>query len=204
MLSKGIDGLIIAPVHHEKNNFKYFCELSKAMPVVTINSKVDGLAAAYNDNYAGGRLAAEFLIGKGHRKIAFIGNTYFNRARAFFDTAKQNNIKVEAFPSVQAFLQRRDKFTAVFCFSDYQVLALYNEASARDVKIPGDISVVGYDNMDFTELLSPRPATVEQYKKDIGAAAAEIILSRLEGKTETTDRVFTPVLREGASVKNYH
>jgi LacI family transcriptional regulator len=203
MLSKGIDGLIIAPVQNEKNNITYLRKLNKSVPVATINSKIEGLVASYNDNYTGGCLASEYLIRKGHRKIAFIGNASFNRARAFIDTARQNKIETEFFPDVQAFLQKCDKYSAVFCFSDFILLALYNEASSRGIKIPGDISVIGYDNMDFIKLLSPVPSTVEQYKKEIGTAAAEMILSRLAGKTNVPDRIFTPILREGESVKDH-
>jgi len=70
------------------------------------------------------------------------------------------------------------------------------------VKIPENLSVIGYDNMNFTSLLSPRPATVEQYKKELGIAASEIILERINSGSELADRIFTPILHEGESVKD--
>ncbi len=202
MCTKGADGLIIAPVNGAVNNFDYLRELNKTMPVVTMNTCVKGLSAAYNDNYIGGRLAAEFLIRREHRKIAFLGGLGFNRTRAFFDVMLENQIEPEVFPDVADFLRQIGRFTAVFCFSDYQVLELYNEAASRGIKIPENISVIGYDNMNFTSLLSPRPATVEQYKKELGTAAAEIILERINGGSQVADRKFTPILHEGESVKN--
>ena len=202
MCTKGVDGLIIAPVSGAVNNFEYLRELNKTLPVVTMNTRIEGLSAAYNDNYTGGRLAAEFLIRSGHRKIAFLGRLGFNRTRAFFDVMLENQIEPEVFPDVADFLRQNDRFTAVFCFSDYQALELYNEAASRRIKIPENISVIGYDNMNFTSLLSPRPATVEQYKKELGTAAAEIILERIDGDLQVADRKFTPILHEGESVKN--
>ena len=201
MRTKGVDGLIIAPVSGAANNFAYLRELDITMPVVTINTRIEDLSAAYNDNYAGGRMASEFLISRGHRKIAFLGGLGFNRSRAFFDVMRENKIEPAVFPTVADFLLQAGRFTAVFCFSDYQVLELYNEAAARGIKIPENISVIGYDNMNFTSLLSPRPATVEQYKKELGIAAAEIMLERINGAAQPADRKFTPILHEGESVK---
>ncbi|MFZ2656926.1 MAG: LacI family DNA-binding transcriptional regulator [Victivallales bacterium] len=202
MMAKGIDGLIIAPTNKENNNFNYFRKLNKTIPVVTINTKIEGVSAAYNDNYSGGRIASEYLVSQGHRRIAFVGNVNFKRAEAFFDVMRENKMKPGVFPNVSSFLQAIGRFTAVFCFSDYQVLELYNEAASKGIKVPDDISVVGYDNMDFIRLLSPLPGTVDQCKKEVGIAAAEIVMSRLKGKTMIPDSIFKPVLREGESVKN--
>lgn len=199
MNTKGVDGLIIAPVDDTGNNFDYLRKVDKAVPVVTINTRVEGLSAAYNDNYTGGRLASEFLINRGHRKIAFLGGIVSSRARAFFDVMLENQIEPSVFLSVADFLKQSGRFTSALCFSDYQVLELYNEAGSRGIKIPENISVVGYDNMDFIRLLSPRPATIEQYKKELGVAAAEIVLERING-SRAADRKFTPVLHEGESV----
>ena len=200
MSTKGIDALIIAPVSEAANNFDYLRELDKNIPVVTVNTRIEGLAAAYNDNYTGGRLASEFLIRRGHRQIAFIGGLGSTRARAFFDVMLENQIEPSVFLNVSDFIKQSGRFTAAFCFSDYQVLELYHEVAARGIKIPENISVAGYDNMDFIRLLSPRPATVEQYKKELGVAAAEIVLDRIRGNP-AADRKFTPVLHEGESVR---
>jgi len=112
----------------------------------------------------------------------------------------ENQIEPSVFLNVSDFIKQSGRFTAAFCFSDYQVLELYHEVAARGIKIPENISVAGYDNMDFIRLLSPRPATVEQYKKELGVAAAEIVLDRIRGNP-AADRKFTPVLHEGESVR---
>lgn len=201
MANKGIDGLIIAPVGGEKNNHDYLRKLDKSMPVVTINSKVEGISAAYNDNYAGGRIASEFLVGQGHRKIAYIGDWETSRGQSFLDAMRKAGMRPGLFQDVPGFMRKAVKFTAAFCYSDVNALELYNEANARGMRIPEDISVIGYDNMDFVKLMSPRPVTIGQYKKKIGTAAAEIMMSRIGGAAEVPDRVFTPVLCEGESVK---
>ncbi len=202
MIAKGIDGLIIAPTNKGgQNNFPYFRKLNTTLPIATINTKIKGVSAAYNDNYAGGRLATEHLIRLGHRRIAFIGNTLFRRAEAYFDVMREKGLPAASFKDVRSFMREIKRFTAAFCFSDYLVLELYNEAAAMKLKIPRDISVAGYDNMDFTCLLSPRPCTVDQFKKELGAAAAEILMARINGGAVLPDRIFNPILREGASVR---
>lgn len=200
MCNKGIDGLIIMPVNEKKNNFTYLQELSKTMPVVTINKKIEGISASYNHNYNGGRLVGELLINKGHRKIAFIGGDHYDRECGFSDELKKKNITYETFSSVPLFLEKAKDFSAVFCFSDIYVLELYNMAASRGIKIPEDLSVIGYDNMDFLKSLLPQPITIEQGKKTMGIAAGEIILSQLKGEKNVPDRVFNPVLCKGESV----
>ncbi|MFA6569276.1 MAG: LacI family DNA-binding transcriptional regulator [Victivallales bacterium] len=201
MMAKGIDGLIIAPTSRAENSFEYFRKLNKTVPVATINTKIEGISAAYNDNYHGGRIASEYLVGLGHRRIAFIGNSTLKRAQAFSDVMRESKIKPAFFPNVSSFIQETGRFTAVFCFSDFQLLELYDEAAVRGIKIPDDISVVGYDNMDFVKFLSPVPSTVDQYKREIGTAAAEIVMARIKGRSVIPDKIFKPILREGGSVR---
>ena len=87
-----------------------------------------------------------------------------------------------AVPTVDAFLQEAAAFTGVFCFSDYGVLELYGKASSLGLTIPGDISVVEYDNMGFLRFLTPRPTTIHQFKKELGQTAAQLLMWILQGE----------------------
>lgn len=204
--SKGVDGYIIAPVRIEgKNNFSRIREIAREKPVITLSSPVDGLPGVYTDNFKGGALVAKHLYNNGHRKIAYIGpqsKQHTFRWNSFCAELERKNIKVSSFTNVSDFIPNAEKFTAVFCFSDYILIDLYNEAVKAGIRIPDDLSVIGYDNMDFIKYLSPLPVSVNQYKKELGTAAADELMKLLNGKEKKSNgKVFTPFITDGDSIK---
>jgi LacI family transcriptional regulator, galactose operon repressor len=203
MLNKGIDGLLISTLPGKNDNHDFLRDLNKRMPVVTVNQSVDGISGAFNDNYFGGELAAECLLKHGHKKIAYIGTTNIPRSIAFDKCLSKNKIKCTAFATVKDFLRDYKNFDAVFCFSDYVALELYNLAGAKNINIPQDFSVIGYDNMEFVQFTRPRLSTIEQCKKEIGISAGEIIMKALksdEKSPKVIQKVFKPKLIEAESV----
>ncbi|MCP3966347.1 MAG: LacI family transcriptional regulator [Lentisphaerae bacterium] len=201
MLNKGIDGLLISPVVGSSNNHDYLRKLQERLPVVTINQCIEGVPGSFNDNYNGGMMATECLYSNGHKRIAYIGNHEVPRAAACKDFCDQHGIDLHFFDTAKEFLKECKNFTAVFCFSDYVALELYNRAPENGIKIPQDISVVGYDDMEFAQYTRPRLTTIRQHKKIIGTAAAETMLSLLKNKKVTErHRVFPPELISGKSV----
>jgi LacI family transcriptional regulator len=205
MLNKGIDGLLITPVVGEENNLDFLRDLSKDIPVVTINRPVEGLCGAYNDNSSGGAMAADFLLQNGHSKIAYIGSEKENRARAFKEKLVLNQVNSVTFSSVTEFIPEYRNFTAVFCYSDYIALELYNEAAALGIQIPDDLSIVGYDNMEFARYTKPRLTTIRQHKKPIGTSAAAMLMKALHNKPvnpSEDSEIFQPLLIDAESVKS--
>lgn len=199
---KGVDGFIYSPSSLGKN-LDMINKLKKKKPFVSITSPVVGTPSVYNDNATGGKLAAGYLYSNGHRKTAYIGSLENGdgRGSAFVKEFDSHGLDVQIFPNVRSFMENASGFSAVFCFSDFQVLDLYNEAAKLGVKIPDELSVIGYDNMNFTQHLFPRPATIHQYKKELGSEAASILMARLENNESLPDKVFTPKLIEGSSVR---
>ncbi|MDR0931523.1 MAG: LacI family transcriptional regulator [Victivallales bacterium] len=197
MRSKGIDGLIISPI--ETGGLE---DLSRELPIVTLNLGIENVPGVWNDNFHGGRLATDYLLDNGHRRIAAIGSVGIQRAIAYCDRLNQSQITPHIFPSVKDFMLQADQFTAVFCFNDYLMLELYQATAAAGIDIPNDLSVIGYDNMDFVKFLSPRPSTIAQYKNELGSAAGQLILQLIDGKRDVNRQiVFTPKLISGKSVK---
>ncbi|OGV31767.1 MAG: hypothetical protein A2020_05605 [Lentisphaerae bacterium GWF2_45_14] len=206
MNSKGVDGFIYSPAMPDAN-FDIIEKLKKKKPFVSITLPIPGIPSVYNDNAAGGEAAAKCLFDNGHRKIAYIGqlkNWGDPRGVSFVKILKNKGVSVTVFSDVNSFMPKVRDFTAVFCFSDYQVLDLYNEAAKIGIKIPDDLSVIGYDNMSFIQYLSPRPATIHQYKKELGSEAADIMMARLEKNEILKDKVFTPKLIESSSIRRWY
>ncbi|OGV50690.1 MAG: hypothetical protein A2017_13000 [Lentisphaerae bacterium GWF2_44_16] len=211
MNSKGVDGFIFSPVirkEEKKPDWKFVYKISEKKPVISLTIPFKGLPSVYNDNVEGGRLAAQYLMNKGHRKIAFTGRIgdAFSRGESFINELRKNGVEAPVYRTVDDFIRDAKKYTAVFCFSDFVLLELYGKAAEHGIKIPDDLSVIGYDNMDFLKFLSPRPASVHQYKKELGISAAELLMEILKEKyspeNPPSEKVFKPVLSEGKSVKN--
>ncbi|MDD5728323.1 MAG: LacI family DNA-binding transcriptional regulator [Victivallales bacterium] len=202
MLNKGIDGLLIGTLPARKDNHDFLRELNKHLPVVTVNQEVPGISGAFNDNYYGGGLAAQCLYEHGHRRLAYIGTTNIPRVFAFNDYLRAHGIEFGYFDTVRHFLDRYRDFDAVFCFSDYVALELYNLANAVKLRIPEDFSVIGYDNMEFVQFTRPRLTTVEQRKREVGISAGEIMMQALKAgnSRKTVHQVFKPRLISAESV----
>lgn len=210
MKTKGVDGYIFAPViddNREKND-TYINKLAEEKPVIAITKPVDAILSVYNNNYAGGRKLAEYFFEKGHRSVAYVGHPrspYDSRGKGFMESYQSKGHQVASFAGVDQFLSAYNGFTGVFCFSDYFLLELYQKLQVMQVKIPEQLSVAGYDNMDFVRLMDPVPTTVHQHKREIGQAAAEQMLLLINGKkttTETGNILFDPEIVAGNSVSS--
>ena len=205
MLNKGIDGLLISTLPGKNDNHDFLRNLNKRMPVVTVNQNVKGISGAFNDNYLGGELAAECLVKHNHKRIAYIGTNNIPRVTAFDGYLSRHDIKYTPFGTVEKFLENYQDFDAVFCFSDYVALELYNLAGTKNISIPQDLSIIAYDNMEFVQFTRPRLTTIEQCKKEIGISAGEIIMNALKSdkpSRQSVQKVFKPRLVVAESVKN--
>ena len=206
MQSKGVDGYIFCPVFNgPDHNHEYITSLCREKPVVSITFPYAGVASVYNDNSLGGQLVAEYLHNKGHRKLAYVGHVkekFDFRGRAFVEYNRKQGIETGTYSSVDEFLKNAGKYTAVFCYSDYFVLDLYGKAAAANLSIPGDLSVIGYDNMEFLESLFPKTTSVNQSKKVLGNAAGRFLMDILvdDLKYDPATIKFTPEVIERDSV----
>ena len=95
-----------------------------------------------------------------------------------------------------------DRPTAVFCFNDTMALGLMSRLQQQGIRIPEDISVIGYDNIELAEYFSPPLTTVHQPKRRVGKNAFEILLERIKDK-DHEKRVFEmhPEIVERSTVK---
>jgi LacI family transcriptional regulator len=151
------------------------------------------------DDVEGGRLATRHLLALGHERIAFIGDDPDNplgftagtsREAGYRETMADAGVKVPAGyvchgPHVravarrltEALLARRDRPTAVFASSDVQALGVLEAARAAGVDVPGDVSVVGFDDVEVSGYSGL--TTVRQPLFESGKVAARILLEAL-------------------------
>ncbi|WP_117233234.1 HTH-type transcriptional repressor PurR [Vibrio maerlii] len=169
----------------------------------------------------GGYLATKYLVEKGHTDIACLSGHFeklacveriagYRRAlgEANIDVNEdwilEGNFECDTAVLVADKIANMDKRpTAVFCFNDTMALGLMSRLQQRGIRVPEDISVIGYDNIELAEYFSPPLTTVHQPKRRVGKTAFEILLERIKNK-EHDKRIFEmhPEIVERATVKD--
>jgi LacI family transcriptional regulator len=158
-------------------------------------------------NWAGGASATEHLIELGHRRIAVIGGppemmcsqeriaghqAALSRAGIPMSRSlvRHGDFYVEGGrKAAAALLGLREPPTAIFAGSDEQARGVYDEAHARGLRIPEDLSVVGFDDVDVCEWMSPRLTTVRQPIAQMAALAIRTVLQDPPPSSETPNRI---------------
>jgi LacI family transcriptional regulator len=158
-------------------------------------------------NWAGGLDATEHLIGLGHRRIAAVAGpedflcsrarmdgyrSALERAGLGFDRALVRHGDFHhdgGFRRGGELLDRPDRPTAIFAGNDQQALGVYEAARQRGLRIPQDLSVVGFDDLPVARWVSPPLTTVRQPLAEMGRAAAEMLGSLVEGLPLRSKRV---------------
>lgn len=175
---------------------------SSSVPVVLINywRNETRLPTVRGDNYEGSRAAVEHLIGLGHSRIAFItGSSYTGqsqeRQRGYQDALRRAGIRPVkslvvqgdftqsgGFEAAQQLLAQPKPPTAIFAANDAMAIGAMDALKEKGLRIPGDVSVVGFDDSPASNHVYPRLTTVRQPLSEIGEQAVRLILQRIRGQ----------------------
>jgi LacI family transcriptional regulator len=172
-----------------------------------VNPPPSDLASVGATNWAGGLAATDHLVGLGHRRIAAIGgpgNYLCSRARIDGYRSALETAGIEYDPGLvrHGDFQHEGGFTlggelldlprrptAIFAGSDQQALGVYEAARVRGLRVPQDLSVVGFDDLPVSRWVSPPLTTVRQPLAEMGQAAAQMLGDLIEGLPLRTTRV---------------
>jgi len=172
------------------------------VPLVLVNSRRPGTPAHWvmGDSRQGARLATEYLLDLGHRHIGFIGGPRQGqsarlRLRGYLEALRSVGITPDpalVLPGegraengrrgLRRLLASRAPATAVVCYNDLTAFGVLAEARAAGLRVPDDLSVVGFDNLPFSELTAPPLTTIEQPKEALGQRAVELVLHLRRGE----------------------
>lgn len=183
---------------------------SAAIPLVVVdpaNAPPPDIPSVGATNWAGGIAATEHLLGLGHRRIGVIsgpGDMLCSLARIDGYRSALDRAGVEYDPSIVRYgdfhheggfaravelLDRPDPPTAIFAGSDQQAFGVYEAARLRGLRVPQDLSVVGFDDLPVTRWASPPMTSVRQPLADMGSVAAQMLGDLIEGKPLRSTRV---------------
>lgn len=196
---RSVDGVII--INPATGNIEEFQEfIDENIPRVSTNSIFKGICTVISDNEKGGYTAAENLIKKGHKKIAFlcaplrkISSAPRERLMGFKKALSDNNIEFDenlfeesetwaqqgGYEAFKRLYNRTKDFTAVFCVTDTLAFGVYKAAEELGLRIPEDISIIGFDDDIAGSILSPHLNTFRQDAVKIADLAAEMMLNQI-------------------------
>lgn len=175
-------------------------ELLDGINVVLIDQPSQRWPGVASDAEGAGRMAAEHLLGLGHERVAFVGpsadvHTFRMRERGFTRALRAAGVAVETelyrrvpatiaggHTAMRALLAQSNRPTAVFCANDLLALGAYKACAQAGVSIPRDISLVGCDDIEFAQLVTPELTTVAVPARELGARAARLLVRALGGE----------------------
>lgn len=213
-----IDGIIIEPTKSADENVNQ--ELLNRLKlnnikIVYLNSYYDDMDSAYviMDDLRGGYIATKYLIDIGHRKIAGMfkmdDKQGISRYNGYLEALKNNNIEVNDdfickyntnnkktyTKNYIKNLIRKDKLpTAIVCYNDEIALRIIDTLSEYNIRVPEDVSVVGYDDSSLSLASQIKLTTIKHPKKEMGRQAARFIIDMIDGKEDKPSIIYEPEL----------
>ncbi len=202
-LNSQIDGVICLDGSLPETELEQFRKKGVADKIVFACEWVHsaGLPSVRSDNVEGARLAVRHLHELGHRKIAHVtgpGDNVLTHARrqgmleerARLQLPVRDEWIVRGDFSLESgrraamrMLDLHEQPTAVFCASDQVAFGLMSTLKARGLNVPGDISVVGFDDIELSDFYVPALTTIRQDRRALGTKAASLLLECIEPKT---------------------
>ena len=209
-------GILITPVQNDVAYLQHLRQRGSAIVLLDRPSRARDLCSVAIDDALGGELAVRHLLELGHRHITFVSGPlsirqYAERRRgahraikmAGLDPSKTMNDILLATQNahsgeqcVETLLNYPQSPTAIFCANDLLALGVMRGLGQRGIKIPGDIALVGYDDVEFASMLSPALTSIRQPKYQLGRAAAELLLHEISEteKHQHTQIMYQPEL----------
>ena len=212
-------GLLISPVGEDLD--RLVALQRRGVPVVLVDRDGTGtpFASVAVDDVAGGRLAARHLCERGRRRIAYVGGPLGLRQVA--DRLAGARVAVDEFPGATLEVVPTDEPSvlagraagellcarpaeqrpdAVFCANDLLAIGMLQGLASGGVSVPGDIALIGYDDIDFARSTAVPLSSIRQPSADIGVTAIDLLLAAVESpEAEPRHVVFRPELEARAS-----
>ena len=231
LLKNRVMALIIISIDDKGDTLQRYIDCGGRVALLEADFHLEGAIIAKTDYLLAGRLAARYLTAKGHRRIALLTSPLTKNYRCQIldgvrEAFKESNILLsdsDVFVAhtesesdtglyefelgrqlVDTFLQSRRKHTAIIAINDITAFGIIQALAQRRLSVPDDISVISFDNITYSEMVSPPLTTVELPSNSMGFAACEMLISPLISSADDSPDIhfsFPCRLKERQSVK---
>lgn len=207
-----VDGIINMPVDEEGNHLKRFQKTGK--PIVLIDRKIQGINcdSVLVDNKKAAEDAVRYFIGRGHRNIGIIGGpeevfTAQERMAGYYKALESAGIPVResliwhgdytiqgGVRGLEELVQNNPEMTAVFVTNYEMTMGAMIGVNELSIRIPEQLSMIGFDNLQFARACNPKLTIVAQPTDGIAREVAKVMLNHLENTGETSGELFSEKL----------
>lgn len=219
LLEKRVEGIIMNSVANlSREDQAYIVE--SGVPVVLLYQPAGGMpfSTVSADSERGGEIAAEYLLAHGHRHTMYLAGARHHanlskRLQGFLQVMRRFGQDAESgvmygthtfaggYEMARSLFRKLGNTTAVATANDAVAFGVMKAAIEMGVNIPGDISLIGFDDVELASIVHPPLTTIRQSKYEIGSAAVDILLRLAAGKDRSPEhRVMGVELVERASV----
>lgn len=219
-------GAVIVSLHNSAFNEAVYELRRRAFPFVLVDQRMHDIeiSSVLADNYAGGFQVGQELLRLGHRRIAFIGDlvtaTVQDRLSGLRDAMAETGLALvrahvldlaigdrlgdwssQIDNCVRTLMLSPDRPTAIFCSCDGVARPAYRSLTALGLRVPEDVSVVGFDDDPIAEWLPPPLTTVRQPFHEMGRVAADLLCKQMEDSRQPVEHHVLPVelIRRGST-----
>lgn len=195
--NKGVDGIIFTAHRHINKDVLKFVESCK-FPVVSLNRRCKGTISLRVDNYVESYEAVKYLVNLGHNNIGFVSGYsdddasgeerlegYKKCLEDYSIVFKQNNVcqgdftVKSGYAACEKILMYNESITALFCANDEMAFGAINCIIDKNLKVPEDISVMGFDDIKYASYFRPKLTTVHQPIYETGQKATKLIIQAI-------------------------
>jgi LacI family transcriptional regulator len=205
LLERRVDGILLFPMQESYEDIREL--IKEHFPMVLVGREIYewNVDEIFSDEVKGGYIATKHLIEKGRTKIKMITDQLYNsasfgRLEGFKKALKEkgisfseNDVKLchhvhegyhvqAGYDKTMEMLQKKEKFDGIFCYNDLIAYGAIRALKEKKVKIPQEVSVVGYDDIRFSRLIEPELTTVKVHKFEMGYQAFQMIYKRIKNK----------------------
>lgn len=219
-INSDVKGVVLAPLPDHSHS-AYDKLIEKNIPVVLLDTILPGRNEDFVgiDNIAGTELATQHLIDLGHTQIAYIGDCHPERTRSqwerfmgFLGTCKKSGLEIpkscqlevdeeNCDNQIHKFLNRKKRPTAIVAFNDIWALRVMTAAAQNGIKVPEDLSVVGFDDSFLSKTGDITITTINPKPDEVGSTVIDLLINKIENPDSSRSRsiLIPPLLVEGQS-----
>jgi LacI family transcriptional regulator len=205
---KNVDGLILLGYLPEE-----FVDMvaGKGLPIVAVDNHVSNnmVCSITMDDLSGARDAVNYLIKTGHKRIGYISgpskrHSFRRRGEGYEQALAAAGMKIDprftvyndseesGYGWMKKAFSHEEKPDAVFFCNDVTAILAMNMLNEMGMGVPGDISVIGFDNIDLGQHFIPSISTVDIDKEKMGMKAVDLLMDRINKKSQETERLVFP------------